>query len=90
MSADTEEIDLFEEYEKMPIELKAIIDKYNRNGDELDYIELESMLLETESIGYTFEYSLDAVVYELREMTDEELKLFAEKKLFVLVEGKRG
>lgn len=56
-------MDLFENYEQQPENLKTILKKYE-NG-EFDYIECENLLKEVESIGYTFEYGLDAEPYDL-------------------------
>jgi len=58
------EIDLFEDYEKIPPELQQVLDKYSLEDN--DYPVLEQMLKEVESVGYTFDYGLDAEPYGLR------------------------
>lgn len=61
-------IDLLEHYELMPKELESIcrpwLDKHDDVG--LSYKDCETFLTEVESIGYTFEYYLDAEPYCLR------------------------
>jgi hypothetical protein len=61
-------VDLFEEYEQQPPEVRAIYDKYQDkiiDGD-FDYSDSAEFLKEMESIGYTFEYGLDNEPYGLR------------------------
>jgi hypothetical protein len=61
-------VDLFEEYEQQPIEVRAIYDKYQDkiiDGD-FDYSDSAEFLKEMQSIGYTFEYGLDNEPYGLR------------------------
>ena len=58
--------DLFETpFETWPETLQAIFNRYELAND-LSYSELAEMLTETESIGYTFDYYLDADPYGLR------------------------
>ncbi len=59
--------DLFETPENMPAELRAIFQRYAMqlmNG--ATYQELEAMLSEMLSVGFTFDYYLDAEPYGLR------------------------
>ena len=59
--------DLFETPENMPAELRAVIESWElRIMDGLSYSEIAEMLVETESVGYTFDYYLDAEPYGLR------------------------
>jgi len=61
-------VDLFEEYEQQPPNVRAIYDKYQDkiiDGD-FDYSDSADFLKEMESIGYTFEYGLDNESYGLR------------------------
>lgn len=62
----TEEIDLFEHYEELPLELKEILDKYC-DGD-FDYEKCAKLVEELETIGYTCDYYLDAEPYNLRKL----------------------
>lgn len=68
-----EEKDLFEFYEEQPKELKVICDKWMEKYEDegLDYKDCEQFLKEVESIGYTFDYYLDAEPYNLRAMDFE-------------------
>lgn len=59
--------DLFEDYENLPKNLLKILNKYLAN-DDLDYLKLEKMLKEVNSVGYTFEYYLDCVPYDLKKL----------------------
>lgn len=60
-----EDIDLFENYNDMPSNLMAVIEKYD-NTDGLSYNECAAMLIDVEAIGYTFEYGLDGIPYDLK------------------------
>lgn len=59
--------DLFDDYENLPKNLLKILNKYLAN-DDLDYLKLEKMLKEVNSVGYTFEYYLDCVPYDLKKL----------------------
>lgn len=63
MSQETE-IDLFEHWEKLPKRVQNVLSKY-ADADE-DYENCAKMLSELEALGYTFDYYLDAVPYNLR------------------------
>ena len=59
--------DLFEYYELLPLEVQDLLYEWEDRGiDGLEYRELEIMLEEFEYHGYTFDYGLDAVPYDLR------------------------
>jgi hypothetical protein len=57
--------DLFDDYENLPKNLLDILNKYQMNED-LNYFTIEKMLKEVNSIGYTFEYYLDCIPYNLQ------------------------
>jgi hypothetical protein len=57
--------DLFDDYENLPKNLLDILNKYQDN-DDLNYFLMEKMLKEVNSIGYTFEYYLDCIPYNLQ------------------------
>lgn len=59
-------IDLFEDYKNIPPELQKVLDKNDNNLMGGDYRGLEKALKEVEKIGYTFDYYLDGVPYDLR------------------------
>lgn len=58
--------DLFEFPEHQPKELRKILDSWN--PDEDDYIQLEDLLKKVEKVGFTFDYYLDGVPYNLRKI----------------------
>lgn len=60
-------VDLFKHFDLIPDEINIILDKYD--PDNLSYSDLKNMLAECEQKGYTFEYYLDAVPYDLRKIT---------------------
>jgi hypothetical protein len=57
--------DLFDDYENLPKNLLDILNKYQENED-LNYFTIEKMLKEVNNIGYTFEYYLDCIPYNLQ------------------------
>lgn len=63
---DGGDVDLFEEMDNLPEEVQAVLRKYSTEDET--YTNAESMLSELESLGYTFEYGLDAVPYNLRKI----------------------
>lgn len=67
--------DLFENYENLPKNLLDILNKYQMNED-LNYITIEKMLKEVNAIGYTFEYYLDCIPYNLQKLTKKRTKIF--------------
>lgn len=60
-------VDLFEDNNKQPIKVRKILSKYELE-DGMDYRVLSKMQKELESIGYTFDYYLDGVPYDLRKI----------------------
>ena len=63
-----EEIDYFEEYEKLPNDVREVLEKYNW-GEDADYPVLEKMRKEVNKLGWDFEYYLDGVPYNLNKMS---------------------
>lgn len=65
-----DEIDLFEDYDNIPVNVKSILDRYMEefggDGSEMNYQDTANMLEEVEAEGYTFEYGLDNQPYGLR------------------------
>ena len=59
--------DLFEFYEDQPKEVSSILEQFG-SFEELDYKQLKEMQLNLETIGYTFDYGLDAQPYNLRKI----------------------
>lgn len=63
-----EEIDLFEDYENIPDNVQAILEKHEDDFETGNYKGLEKALKEMNKIGYTFDYYLDGQAYNLRPM----------------------
>ena len=59
-------MDLFEYPELIPDVINDIIESYNEDADL--YKECRRMLKEMNKHGYTFEYGLDGVPYDLRKI----------------------
>ena len=57
-------IDLFDDPEGIPLEVQAVLDEFNEDCGN-SYKELARILKKLEPLGYTFDYGLDAVPYEL-------------------------
>ncbi|MDV3704703.1 hypothetical protein CMU55_09275 [Elizabethkingia anophelis] len=70
-------MDLFEDYEHIPEELKAVCDKWQQKAmyEGLDYNDCAIFQEECEAIGYTFDYGLDADPFDLRAIDPKEQKL---------------
>jgi hypothetical protein len=56
--------DLFETPEKIPQEVSKVLDLYIL--DEFDYIACQDLKNDLEKIGFTIDYELDAIPYNLR------------------------
>ena len=66
--------DLFLTPDEMPKELKEILDSFeaeNNNGDDVTYPKLEELKSKVNAIGYTFDFYLDAVLYDLRPINNQ-------------------
>ncbi len=63
---DEDEEDLFENQEKLPQEIRDILDRYSE--EEATYETVGNMLNELQPLGYTFDYGLDAEPYGLRKI----------------------
>ena len=59
--------DIFENYEEQPENVKSILEHYG-DTDALTYKELAGMQKNLETIGYTFDYGLDAQPFNLRKI----------------------
>lgn len=72
--------DMFESYEELPDELKAICDRYLpliEEGAGNKYSLCEQFQIEVNSIGYTFDYGLSGEPFMLRELSGD---LFAKRE----------
>jgi hypothetical protein len=59
-------INLFEDYKDIPEKLQKVLNKNDSNLTGGDYKALEKALKQVEKIGYTFDYYLDGMPYDLR------------------------
>lgn len=59
-------MNLFETPELIPDHIQNILDKYENDFMDGNYKGLSEALSECEAAGYTFEYYLDGVAYDLR------------------------
>ena len=57
--------DLFEHHEELPLPIQTVI---NNQGEIEDYDDCRELLAKLEVFGYTFEYGLDSVPYNLRKV----------------------
>lgn len=57
---------LFEHYEQQPTELKNLLSKYDFENETISYDTLRQLEQEVNKIGYTFEWGLDCIPYNLR------------------------
>lgn len=66
-------MDLFEDYDLLPEELKAVCGHWQEKAAHLglDYNDCKAFQEECEAIGYTFDYGLDAEPFDLRPMNIE-------------------
>jgi hypothetical protein len=56
-------MDLFEDYENLPTEVIAILEKFD--SDILSYKNCENLISELEKIGYSCEYDLSGELFNL-------------------------
>jgi len=56
--------DLFENYDLLPEDVKNALCQFNEDNDL--YKECESLLFKLQAIGYSFEYGLDGIPYNLK------------------------
>lgn len=66
ISDEDEEIDLFEHYETLPQNVQDVLAEHS--DDDQDYESIAILQDKLEALGYTFDYGLDAVPYNLRKM----------------------
>jgi len=57
--------DLFEHHEELPLPIQTVI---NNQGEIENYNDCRELLAKLEVFGYTFEYGLDSVPYNLRKV----------------------
>jgi hypothetical protein len=59
-------MDLFERPEKLPAKLRALIYIYNQSNQ--DYQDVLALLNSCEKIGFSFEFGLDSIPYNLKKI----------------------
>lgn len=64
-SEEEKEIDLFDCIETLPKEVQDVIEHYNQSND-LTYQQCDEFKSNLNKLGFTFDYYLDAVPYDLR------------------------
>lgn len=69
MDSNENEIDLFEDWENLPAEVQAILDKHC-TGDNT-YEACRALIDDLEKVGYTCDYGLSAEPYGLRKINLE-------------------
>lgn len=82
-----ETIDFFERHELLPKKVQRII---NNTGEAEGYKGCDKLLKKLQSIGWTFEYGLDASPYDLRPMMDELYSAQCHRRNLPLIEGERS
>lgn len=60
-----EEIDLFEHMDKLPVLVRNVLNKYE-NAES--YTDLHKMGKELKQLGYSFDWGLDAIPYNLKQL----------------------
>lgn len=63
-----EGVDLFEDSENIPQAVQEVLDYHSEAFEFGDYRKLEDALVDLENIGYTFEFDLNGMPYDLREI----------------------
>lgn len=76
MSNENEITDLFEQWESLPNDVQNLIDQYNLRleGNENGYEVCKEFLKDVRKKGYTFEYGLDGIPYNLQKLKKPEHK----------------
>ena len=79
--------DLFEDYENLPISVLKILEKHENS--EQDYASCEQLVKELNAVGYTCEYYLDAIPYNLQKIEGFWTKKFVEGIDFKLLDEQK-
>jgi hypothetical protein len=58
--------DLFEKYETLPLEVQKILSDYD--DSDQTYINCDKLVNDLEKVGYTCDYYLDAIPYNLKKL----------------------
>lgn len=63
---EKENIDLFQDQEKLPIEMQKLLEKFEEK--DTSYHNCEKLLKKCLNIGYAFDYGLDAIPFNLKKI----------------------
>jgi len=66
-------LDLFEHYEQIPVNLQSILNKYENDFLDGNYSGLEKALKECNKIGFTFDYDLNGIAFNLRPIVNKSI-----------------
>lgn len=58
--------DLFDNYDALPNEVKAVLEKHSEMDNT--YENCDKLISDLNEIGYTCDYGLDAIPYELKKL----------------------
>lgn len=58
--------DLFETYEVLPKEVQLVLEKHQ--NDDAEYDNCEELIKDLNEVGYTCDYGLDGVPYDLKKL----------------------
>ena len=76
-----ESIDYFEEYEKIPTEVQAVLYKYlDPEENQHEYKDMAKAVDALKPLGWRFDYGLDGVPYELEPFNSKGKALLKKKK----------
>jgi hypothetical protein len=65
---ETEEtVDMFEHVEELPQDVQDILEQFSNDWDD-SYIKCSELLTALNAVGYTCDYYLDAIPYNLRKL----------------------
>lgn len=59
-------MDLFEQHQTLPQEVQEVLEKYS--NEENDYNTCEELIKDLNNIGYTCDYGLDGVPFDLQKI----------------------
>lgn len=63
---ENSKLDLFENYKEIPAELSILLEKFEEK--DTSYSNCKKLLKKCIKLGYSFEYGLDAIPYNLQKL----------------------
>lgn len=70
MSTQIDVVDLLDDWDSMPDDIREVMDRLS-DLDSLDYSKVKEVEQAAEAIGYTFDWGLDGVPFNLRKAVGE-------------------